>query len=199
MDGPAVPLLQTKLRAPAARRALVPRPRLAALLAGPGSASLTLVSAAAGFGKTTLVAECLAGTPGTAWLSLDPRDDDPQTFWTYVVAALETVRPGVGARAQSLLQAPLPSADAVVATLLNDLDADRGPRAGARRLPRGRGAGVHEAVAFLLEHLPAACAPRARDPRRPAAAAGRACAPAATWSRSALPTCASPPTRPRRT
>ena len=67
-------------------------------------------------------------------------DDDPVRFWTYVVAALETVVPELGAEASSLLQdARQPSIDAVVATLLNDLRGRRdGRRPGARRLPRHR-------------------------------------------------------------
>ena len=54
-----------------------------------------LVSAPAGFGKTTLLAEWLAAAPSdgrsVAWLSLDQGDNDPASFWTYVVAALQTV------------------------------------------------------------------------------------------------------------
>ncbi|WP_217913518.1 LuxR C-terminal-related transcriptional regulator [Miltoncostaea marina] len=123
MDAPATPLLRTKLRAPAPRPGAVARPRLAARVAGDDAAALTLVSAPAGFGKTTLVADALAGRPGVAWLSLDPRDDDPATFWRYVVAALETVRPGAGDGARALLDSSRPSSEVLVASLLNALDA----------------------------------------------------------------------------
>src|SRR5271165_4520792 len=89
--------------------------------------ALTLVSAPAGSGKTTLLAEWLAAAPAdrrsVAWLSLDQRDNDPALFWTYLVAALETAAPGVGAGALSLLQSPQPPGEAGLATLLNDLDA----------------------------------------------------------------------------
>ena len=85
------------------------------------------MSAPAGFGKTTLLTEWLAAAPAdgrsVAWLSLDQRDNDPSLFWTYLVAALKTAAPGVGASALSLLQSPQPPIEAVLATLLNDLDA----------------------------------------------------------------------------
>jgi LuxR family maltose regulon positive regulatory protein len=155
VDDPAPPLLQTKLRAPVPRRGVVARPRLAARIAGPESPPLTVVCAAAGFGKTTLVAECLGADPATAWLSLDPRDDDPQAFWTYVVAAVEAVRPGAGAGARSVLESSRPSSDAVVASLLNDLDA-----AGADLVlvlddyHAIASREIHDAVAFMVERLP---------------------------------------------
>jgi LuxR family maltose regulon positive regulatory protein len=133
----------------------VPRPRLRERLDRRDQPALTLVSAAAGFGKTTLVAEWFADGPATAWLSLDRRDNDPALFWTYVVAALQSASPEVGATATSMLAAPQPSIDTVVATLLNDLQA-----AGHDIVlvlddyhliesPE-----IHEGVAFLLEHLP---------------------------------------------
>ena len=87
-----------------------------------------LVSAPAGFGKTTLLAEWLAARPRTgagpsaAWLSLDRGDNDPVSFWTYVVAALRTVAPGVGTHELALLAAPQPPPiHLVLTTLLNDL------------------------------------------------------------------------------
>jgi LuxR family maltose regulon positive regulatory protein len=122
MPEPSVPLVETKLHAPR-RRGVVARPRLRARLDRRDQPALTLVAAAAGFGKTTLVAEWFADGPATAWLSLDRRDNDPARFWTYVVAALQSATPDAGATARSLLEAPQPSIDAVVATLLNDLQA----------------------------------------------------------------------------
>jgi LuxR family transcriptional regulator, maltose regulon positive regulatory protein len=86
-------LLTTKLHPPRRRRTLVARPRLRDLATRSGHPALTLVSAPAGFGKTTLVADWYAGERTTAWLSLDARDDDPEQFWTYVLAALATVDP----------------------------------------------------------------------------------------------------------
>ena len=86
---------------------------------------MTLVSAPAGFGKTTLLAAWLAGEAGeaedrgaAAWLSLDRRDSDPAVFWSYVVASLRKVAPSVGADALAALHASPSSLDAVVATRL---------------------------------------------------------------------------------
>jgi LuxR family maltose regulon positive regulatory protein len=121
--------------------------------------ALTLVSAPAGFGKTTLLAEWLAVAAAdgraVAWLSLDQCDNDPALFWTYLVAALKTAAPGAGAGALSLLQPPEPPGEAGLVTLLNDLDAisndvvlvlDDYHVIDARH--------VQDGMAFLLEHLP---------------------------------------------
>ena len=80
-----VPILATKLHPPRRRRSLVARPRLTDLADRSRHRALTLVSAPAGFGKTTLVAEWFADGGATAWLSIDARDDDPIRFWTYVI------------------------------------------------------------------------------------------------------------------
>jgi LuxR family maltose regulon positive regulatory protein len=123
------PLLETKLYIPKPRRTLVPRPRLIERLDRGSASTLTLLSAPAGFGKTTLLAAWLAAgatSPATprpaAWLSLDPGDNDPGTFWAYVIAALRTAAPGVGAGAGQLLETshPAPVHD-VLTALLNDL------------------------------------------------------------------------------
>src|SRR3954447_11122523 len=112
------PLLTTKLHVPRRRRALVARARLSERLSRSNEAALTLVSAPAGFGKTTVLTEWLSSAPArsVAWLSLDQRDNDPALFWTYLVAALRTVAPDVGAGALALLQSPQSPADAVLAT-----------------------------------------------------------------------------------
>jgi LuxR family maltose regulon positive regulatory protein len=157
------PLLETKLHVPRRRRDLVTRPRLSQRLSRGAESTLTLVSAPAGFGKTTLLTEWLAqwsaAAPAdgrsVAWLSLDQRDNDPALFWTYLVAALRTAVPGVGAGALSLLQSAQPSTEAVLASLLNDLHAvgseivlvlDDYHVIDARA--------VQDGMAFLLEHLP---------------------------------------------
>src|SRR5271165_6551228 len=157
-------LLETKLYVPRSRRGLVPRPRLSEMLDRGTALKLTLVSAPAGFGKTTLLTEWLAaaatvpaGGRLVAWLSLDRGDNDPASFWTYVIAALRTVAPGVGESALSLLQASQPApVEAVLTTLLNDLGAiaadivlvlDDYHVIDARE--------VQEEMAFLLDHLPA--------------------------------------------
>src|SRR6476661_1368551 len=155
----AGPLLETKLHVPRWRRNLVARSRLSERLSRGAESALTLVSAPAGFGKTTLLAEWLAvaaaGGRSVAWLSLDQRDNDPALFWTYLVAALNTGAAGGGPGALSLLQPPQPPGEAGLVALLNDLDAilndvvlvlDDYHVIDARD--------VQDALAFLLEHLP---------------------------------------------
>src|SRR5579884_1997367 len=106
------PLLETKFYVPRPRRRLVPRPRLTARLNRGVESKLTLVSAPAGFGKTTLLSEWLAATAGTertaAWLSLDAADNESARFWVSFIAALQTVAPAVGAGSLPLLRSPQP-------------------------------------------------------------------------------------------
>src|SRR5579863_1394812 len=160
--GPAA-LLKTKLYVPRSRRGLVPRPRLSERLERGAASRLVLVSAPAGFGKTTLLSEWLAAGPATpagerlaAWLSLDRGDNDPASFWTYVIAALRTAAPGVGEDALALLQAPGPQPNETVLTvLLNDL----GDVAGDIVLVLDDyhvidAREVQDGMAFLLDHLP---------------------------------------------
>jgi LuxR family maltose regulon positive regulatory protein len=121
--------------------------------------ALTLVSAPAGFGKTTLLTQWLAAAPAdgrsAAWLSLDQRDNDPALFWTYLVAALKTAALGVGAGALSLLRSPQPPIEAVLATLLDDLDAISNDVVLVLDDYHVIDASdVQDGMAFLLEHLP---------------------------------------------
>lgn len=152
-----MPVLATKLYAPPARQEIVPRPRLLDRLEEGGRGQLTLVSAPAGFGKTTLVSTWLAESdrPG-AWLSLDEGDSDLARFLTYLVAALQTVRPGLGDEVVRALQSPQPPpADAVLAGLLNELAAVE--RAFILVLDDYHAIDaptVDEALGFLVEHLP---------------------------------------------
>jgi LuxR family maltose regulon positive regulatory protein len=154
------PLLETKLYRPRPRRSLVARPRLRERLDRGAEGALTLVAAPPGFGKTTLLAEWLAATSAEdrslAWLSLDQGDNQPSSFWAYLIAALRTALPGVGAGALTLLEsAQPPPTEAVLATLLNELGA----------LPRDivlvlddyhaiDAREIHEGMAFLLDHSP---------------------------------------------
>jgi LuxR family maltose regulon positive regulatory protein len=157
------PLLETKLYVPRPRRALVPRPRLSQRLDRGSTSKLILISAPAGFGKTTLLTEWLAAGPAApaderlaAWLSLDRADNDPASFWTYVIAALQTVAPGVGENALTLLQAPQPPPiETVLTALLNDLGAITGDIVlvlDDYHVIDARD--VQDAMAFLLDHLP---------------------------------------------
>ena len=108
----ATPLLTTKLYIPPGRPNLVSRLRLVerlneGLLMG---CKLTLISAPAGFGKTTLLSDWASGVGrpevGVAWLSLDDADNHPPRFWTYVIAALQTVRPSIGGSCLVMLHSP---------------------------------------------------------------------------------------------
>src|SRR5258708_4708678 len=86
-------LLITKFYAPATPGPLISRPRLTALLDESLKRPFTLVSAPAGFGKTTLLSAWAQSLPANnsrvAWVSLDEEDNDPQMFWTYVLSALD--------------------------------------------------------------------------------------------------------------
>jgi LuxR family maltose regulon positive regulatory protein len=155
-------LLESKMRVPARRRGQVARPRLVDRLDRAGESSLTLVSAPAGFGKTTLLTEWLArwlaaapaAARAAAWLSVDTRDNDPAVFWSYVVATLDAAVPGVGGRAGALLRDQAPT-EAVVDTLLSDLSAAPGEVAlvlDDYHLLDTRA--VLDGMAFLVAHLP---------------------------------------------
>ena len=156
-------LLETKLYVSRSRRGLVPRPRLSERLDRGTASKLMLVSAPAGFGKTTLLTEWLAAGPAApaderlvAWLSLDRGDNDPASFWTYVIAALRTVASGVGESALALLQAPRsPPIETVLTALLNDLGAIAGDIVlvlDDYHVVDARD--VQDGMAFLLDHLP---------------------------------------------
>jgi LuxR family transcriptional regulator, maltose regulon positive regulatory protein len=119
---PASPLLRAKLRPPIVPEHHVRRPRLLRLLDETVSAPLTLVVAPAGVGKTVLVSSWAAeSSVPTAWLSLDEADRDGRQLWSGVIAALETLRPGCGEAARTLLRRPGPLAR-VVHQLLDDLE-----------------------------------------------------------------------------
>ena len=125
-----IPILQTKLYIPPPRPDLVPRGRLLGKLNAGQYRKLTLISAPAGFGKTTLVSAWIAALKdrnsldagAVAWLSLDEGDSDPTRFLAYLVAALQTVAPNVGEAALALLNSPQPPPnEAILTTLLNEI------------------------------------------------------------------------------
>jgi LuxR family transcriptional regulator, maltose regulon positive regulatory protein len=119
----STPVLVTKLFIPRPRPNVVPRPRLIERLNEGLHGSLSLISAPAGFGKTTVVSEWVAGCGlPTAWLSLDDGDNDPARFLAYLVAALQTVSPEIGEGAVSALQSSRPPpSDVVLTVLLNEI------------------------------------------------------------------------------
>ncbi|MBT3711815.1 MAG: LuxR family transcriptional regulator, partial [Anaerolineae bacterium] len=151
------PLLATKLYIPLPRSGIVPRPRLIEKVNVGLARKLTLISASAGFGKTTLVSEWIAACERpAAWFSLDKGDSDPTRFLTYLVAALQTLAPSIGEGALGMLQSPQPSStESILTTLLNEIATvsdnftlvlDDYHVVDAKA--------VDDALAFLLEHLP---------------------------------------------
>jgi LuxR family maltose regulon positive regulatory protein len=118
-------LLATKLRRPALSTKCVHRPQLIQRLRDglDSGRRVTLVSAPAGFGKTTCISEWVNALDlPLAWLSLDPADDDPGRFFTYLIAALQQVDANVGQEIAGVLRAgQLPPGDVISTTLLNDL------------------------------------------------------------------------------
>ena len=193
----AAPLLRTKLHAPSRRRGAVDRPRLAVRAPTGERRRLTLVSAPAGFGKTTLLSEWYAGGAGsgTAWLSLDGRDNDPGTFWTYVIAALRTVVPDVGAAALAILETSNGPTDAAVESLVGDLNAlDADVVLVLDDYHVIDTAEITTPSGFLIDHLPPSVGlvlATQVDPPLPLARLGRA----GISSNVGLRTCASRPTR----
>jgi LuxR family maltose regulon positive regulatory protein len=157
------PLIETKLYLPSPRAGLVSRSRLRQRLDAGRAARLLLVSAPAGFGKTTLLVDWMASLQAGsdtvvrgAWLSLDPADNDPARFWRYVVAALRTAVPGIGEDALALLgDAKTPPVEMLLTTVVNDLAA---AEAEVVLLLDDYhvidSPAVHEGMSFLLAHLP---------------------------------------------
>jgi len=154
-----IPLLATKLFIPPRRPrdSVVERSRLIDRLMAINGQRLTLISAPAGFGKTTLLSEwipyCEHCVP---WLSLDTNDNDPARFWMYVIAALQGLRSSLGANALALLQSPQsPPIEAVLTVLLNDIAAfpDRFVLV-LDDYHLIETPDIHAALTFLLDHLP---------------------------------------------
>ncbi|MGH3768574.1 MAG: sigma-70 family RNA polymerase sigma factor [Pseudonocardiaceae bacterium] len=155
MSGPT--LLATKL-APPLRRGLMHRRRLVDALDDAARHRLTLLVAPAGWGKTSLLADWhTAGRRDrVGWLALDPEDSDPVRFWTYLIAAVRTVLPGVGERALSTLgvrgRALL---DAALPALINDLAAlDEDVHLVLDDYHVLTDPELHRSVAYLLAHQP---------------------------------------------
>ncbi len=164
LEGVREPLIKTKLSAPQVRARLVSRPRLLNLMAEGVSRALTLVSAPAGYGKTTLLTDWIAeavarksrGAPNAGWLALDEEDDNPVRFASYLVAALENAASTSLGESQAVLRSfpPLPLQD-ILRVVINE----------AHALPQPvclvlddyqfiSAPAIHAGLAFLLDHLP---------------------------------------------
>ena len=162
MDALASPLVLTKIRVPVARLSLIPRTHLVELLAFESGKGFILVSATAGYGKTSLLAEwaqsLLRNGVAVAWYALDPSDDDPIPFGAYLVASLtqalgsipdlvhiaQLLRASPEIDLQRILQSVINavvSSDQVCVLILDDYHLIASPA-------------IHSALAYLLEHLP---------------------------------------------
>ncbi len=162
-------ILVTKLYIPPARAELVRRPALIERLNVGLDRKLTLISAPAGFGKTTLVSEWVEGLQETgkrkshpikfAWLSLDVEDNDPVRFLSYFIAAMNRnteIGPEIGQSASSLLQSPQPpSTNTILTSLINEVVS-----APVRIVfviddyHLIESEPIHQALVFLLDNLP---------------------------------------------
>lgn len=161
----AMRLLRTKLFIPRTHPGMIPRPALAHKLTEGLQRKLTIISAPAGSGKTSLLSDWIHTVQTSAqlnvranfaWVSLDEHDNDPTRFWSYTIAALQTLQPDIGKTAQDMLQSQQPPpTETILTELLNEIDllpfdfalvlddyhsVDTRP--------------IHEGLAFLLENLP---------------------------------------------
>ena len=163
MLNPPLPLVRSKLTPPALPPDILRRPQLTERLATCLRRRLTLISAPAGYGKTTLLAEWLAPVPSTlspvpslAWLTLDAADNDLKLFLSYLAAALAQLHPhGRPYAANAVMRGILPPVETLLADMLNDL-----AEVAEQSLlvlddyhlittPE-----FHHAVAFVVDHLP---------------------------------------------
>jgi ATP/maltotriose-dependent transcriptional regulator MalT len=152
------PLLTTKLNVPPTRSNLVVRPRLLERLEEGSRDMLTLISAPAGSGKTTLLGEWVLGSElPVGWLSLDEGDNDPTSFFSYLISALQIVEPDIGEGIlRSLHSSQPPPTQAVLTALVNEIAAisKRNVALVLDDYHVIRNETIHAALAFLLEHLP---------------------------------------------
>lgn len=150
------PILTTKIWAPTVRPNLVDRPRLMGRLNDNLDRKLTLISAPAGFGKTTLLAKWLSQQRAVAWFSLDEQDNDLTLFLNYLIAALQTVDEYLGETAIALLQSPAPpSPQHILGILINKL-ATRNDRLilvlDDYHVIENKA--IHDSLAYLLDRQP---------------------------------------------
>jgi len=158
-------LLATKFFVPSSSHPLIARPQLTTLLNHSLRRKLTLVSAPAGFGKTTLLSSWVQSFPQmkpqaplVAWVSLDEDDNEPALFWTYALTALDAVQPGLCTQLLTYLQtqqAPTPPLRNVLQALINSL-ASRSEQFllvldDYQVITQPE---VHQSLTYLVEHLP---------------------------------------------
>ncbi|HEX2223938.1 MAG TPA: LuxR C-terminal-related transcriptional regulator [Thermoanaerobaculia bacterium] len=155
---PAPPLLATKLHVPVARGHKVHRGRLFDRLDQGTQTALSLVAAPAGFGKSTLLSDWLHSRPRPAgWVSLEPSDNDLRRFLSYLAAALEHPLPGVSrGLVAALASSRLPDPEPLLTPLLNELWERPSCVLVLDDYHVIEAAEIHEALNFLVEHLPPA-------------------------------------------
>jgi LuxR family maltose regulon positive regulatory protein len=152
------PLIETKLYRPLLREGFIPRPELVGFMREGFPRKLTLVSAPAGYGKTTLLAQWHVAEVGNmpfAWVTLDAYDNDPSRFWTYIIKALHAVEPEVGANSLAALKGSTSLVEHVLPLLINEL-------ASLRRVVvlvlddyhHVRNGECHESMRLLLDNAP---------------------------------------------
>jgi LuxR family transcriptional regulator, maltose regulon positive regulatory protein len=151
-------LLRSKLFIPRPRKNLVFRSNLVERLNAGLEKELTLISAPAGFGKTTLLCEWITHSPNcVTWLSLDANDNNPARFWAYFIASLQELDSDLGVNALALIKSPqAPFINSILTELINDLIAFARPFASVLddyhfidSQP------IHKALTFLIDHIPA--------------------------------------------
>jgi len=154
---PQFPLLETKLYVPSPPTTLVTRPRLVERLSKGIKCKLVLISAPAGFGKTTLLSEWIQKNEmPVSWFSIDKSDNDPLHFFNYITAGLRTIKADIGKSTQDLLKSTqLIPIQSILINLINDamsIPIDFALVIDDYHLIDTKQ--VHEMIAFLLDHMP---------------------------------------------
>ncbi|MFX3636987.1 MAG: LuxR C-terminal-related transcriptional regulator [Candidatus Pristimantibacillus sp.] len=153
----SIPILSSKLYIPPPRSKRVTRQRLIHQLNEGLSRKVTLISASAGFGKTTLLSEWLSDCDRPiAWLSLDEGDNDQARFLTYLIAAMQTIRADIGEGVSAVLQSPQPPPiESILTILINEIGDIFDPFVLILDDYHVINADlVNNALSFLIEHLP---------------------------------------------
>ncbi len=150
-------LVATKLQVPQRRSSLVERSRLTDRVEAGVRGALTVVSAPAGFGKTTILSDWAASAAprAVAWVSLDESEAQAPLFWQYAVTALGRAVPGVGAGVLPVLEAGQPATPSLLTAVLNDLaDVSDDVVLVLDDYHLVDGPDIAEGLAFLLDHRP---------------------------------------------